>query len=80
MRLIREEVFTELAEAHGGICPCYVCGQPVPRSAATLEHVIERCRGGTDSRGNLSISHQRCNVALSANLRHELMVKGSGVL
>lgn len=59
-KALRTEVYNDLLAAHGKV-PCFVCVQHVPFNDASLEHVIEKARGGTDSRGNLAISHRRCN-------------------
>jgi hypothetical protein len=41
---------------------CFVCLRPIQSlSSATLEHVIPRSLGGTNSRWNLSLSHEACN-------------------
>lgn len=72
----------ELRSRHGD--GCFVCGQPiriwsygqpVPDGAATIEHVHELREGGTWRRGNLALSHFRCNVMRS---RYSLFVKRWG--
>ena len=42
--------------------PCVVCGKPVPKKKATLEHIKPVSAGGGWDPGNLAISHQPCNV------------------
>jgi len=47
---------------------CFVCKKPIPNySEATLEHIIPRSMGGSNSNENLAISHAFCNN-LKANL------------
>lgn len=56
----RDRVFDIINGIHLHV-PCYVCGKPVPRDKATLEHIIPLCKGGTNEMRNLSISHWKCN-------------------
>ena len=57
----RETVYKMLAKRRGGIVPCFVCGLPVSKEDASLEHIKPRSKGGTDQMSNLSISHRTCN-------------------
>ncbi len=54
---------------------CYVCKEPVDRRlrfpnymAATVEHVIPLCKGGTHTWDNVSMSHARCNFERGSNI------------
>ena len=47
---------------------CWICGRPVPAWAEqgdpempTLDHIVERSRGGPDDLHNLALAHHRCN-------------------
>lgn len=47
---------------------CWVCGRPTRRDvppthpdAETIDHIIERHRGGPDELRNLALAHLRCN-------------------
>lgn len=49
---------------------CYLCGEPMaPRSEMfahdsimpSLDHVLPKCRGGTNRLGNVALAHKRCN-------------------
>lgn len=58
LRVIREETV------------CALCGEPVDkalsgrhRDGPTVDHVLPRAQGGTNSRANLRLAHLRCNSA-----------------
>ena len=38
---------------------CWICGRP---GATTVDHVVPRSLGGTDTLGNLRPAHSRCNT------------------
>ncbi len=57
----RDTIYKMKLKRHSGKCPCFVCGKHVTLEDATLEHVIERSKGGTDDMSNLDISHGKCN-------------------
>lgn len=57
----KRKVWIREARANNGVVSCFVCGNPVVRDDATLEHKVARANGGTDRRDNLAISHQLCN-------------------
>lgn len=57
----RETIYKMKTKRHNGICPCFVCGKHVKLEEATLEHIIERSKGGTNAMDNLDISHGKCN-------------------
>lgn len=57
----RETIYKMLARRHDGVVPCFECGLHVTPEEATLEHIVEQSKGGTDEMGNLSISHEICN-------------------
>jgi 5-methylcytosine-specific restriction endonuclease McrA len=55
-----------LFELHNWIC--WVCRGPINRrlrfpnySAATVEHIVPLCKGGTHTWDNVAPSHARCN-------------------
>jgi 5-methylcytosine-specific restriction endonuclease McrA len=48
---------------------CWICGEHVDEGRmqgdplqATVDHVVERCRGGEDHLGNLRLAHWDCNM------------------
>ncbi len=56
---------------------CFYCGRQTLWNDATLEHVIPRCRGGTDHINNLAMACIRCNNAksiLDGKLKEELLM------
>lgn len=46
--------------------PCFWCGKWLGQSVATVEHVIQRSRGGTSRRDNLEIACRPCNESRAA--------------
>lgn len=49
---------------------CYVCREPIDRHvrkpnwlAATVEHLVPLCKGGTHTWDNVAPAHARCNFA-----------------
>ncbi|MHB1199030.1 MAG: HNH endonuclease [Polaromonas sp.] len=63
--LSRDKIYKTVARQLHGVVPCWVCGEHVLPSAATLEHIKPRCEGGDSHAENLAISHELCN-----NQRH----------
>lgn len=61
LRKRRRKKLYNLLSANGSEVLCYVCGKPVSRKDATLEHIIPLSKGGTDKWENLQISHDACN-------------------
>lgn len=57
----RDKIYKTVARQLHGVVPCWVCGEHVLPSAATLEHIKPRCEGGNSHAENLAISHDRCN-------------------
>ena len=57
----RETIYKMLGRQNDGAVPCFCCGKSVALSEATLEHILDRSKGGTDEMDNLSISHEICN-------------------
>jgi 5-methylcytosine-specific restriction endonuclease McrA len=56
----------EVFEEHNWIC--VVCDQKIDKHlrlpnlmAATLEHIVPLCKGGTHTRDNVGPAHARCN-------------------
>lgn len=58
--VLREAVYFRLQHLHGRV-NCFVCGNPVEKRHATLEHIIPRAHGGGNNWSNLAISHSKCN-------------------
>jgi 5-methylcytosine-specific restriction endonuclease McrA len=48
-----------LWEAHGRACG--VCHQPVGYDEFQVDHIMQRCAGGSDDWSNLRPSHKPCN-------------------
>jgi 5-methylcytosine-specific restriction endonuclease McrA len=43
---------------------CWLCGKPLggsPGGSITLDHVIPRSKGGSNTLDNLRLAHRRCN-------------------
>lgn len=57
----RDKIYKTVARQLHGVVPCWVCGEHVPPTAATLEHIKPLCEGGSSHAENLAISHQLCN-------------------
>lgn len=49
------------SKARSGGVHCFYCGTIVKASKATKDHIIAKCRGGTDSLVNLVLSCFLCN-------------------
>lgn len=48
---------------------CFVCKEHIATpEEATIEHIIPRSRGGSNSRTNLALSHRECNQAKGSDL------------
>lgn len=50
----------EVIERDQGVC--YLCGQAVPRSEISIDHIIPLSMGGSHTLANLGLTHLRCNV------------------
>jgi 5-methylcytosine-specific restriction endonuclease McrA len=61
LSLTRTKIYNTVARQLHGIVPCWVCGEPVAREAATLEHIQPLSEGGNSHIDNLAISHDACN-------------------
>ena len=57
----RDKIYKTVARQLHGVVPCWVCGQPVAREDATLEHIKPLSEGGNSHLENLAISHAVCN-------------------
>lgn len=57
----RDTLFKMLTKRHG-VCPCFVCMEPVAYDDASVEHIVPSSKGGTDDMSNLTISHEQCNI------------------
>jgi 5-methylcytosine-specific restriction endonuclease McrA len=40
---------------------CYLCGEHLVYKEASVDHIIPRCKGGSDGYDNLQLAHVRCN-------------------
>ena len=49
---------------------CWICGQEVKRSEASIDHVIPLRDGGTNTWNNVALAHKSCN-----NLRDKFTVR-----
>lgn len=65
-RFTLDEIY---ARDHG---VCYLCGQDVERSRATMDHVIPVVLGGPHTRANVRLAHRSCN----SRKRHHLLSEG----
>jgi 5-methylcytosine-specific restriction endonuclease McrA len=63
--LTRDKIYKTVARQLHGVVPCWLCGEAVLPSEATLEHIQPLSEGGNSHVENLAISHARCN-----NQRH----------
>jgi len=59
--LTRDKIYKTVARQLHGVVPCWVCGEPVPPTDATLEHIRPLSEGGNSHLENLAISHALCN-------------------
>ncbi|MDQ3060997.1 MAG: HNH endonuclease [Pseudomonadota bacterium] len=58
---LRLKMYRTVARQLHGQVPCWICGEHVTPEAATLEHILPRCEGGSSHAENLAISHEVCN-------------------
>lgn len=47
---------------------CYLCGKPIKREDASLDHFIPLSKGGLNNANNYRISHKQCNHQKGNNL------------
>lgn len=59
--LTRDKIYKTVARQLHGQVPCWVCGQHVKPTDATLEHMQPLSQGGNSHLENLAISHAVCN-------------------
>lgn len=57
--------FKDHAFADRLIVPCALCGHPLIRETATVDHILPRAQGGSHCRANLRIICWQCNRALA---------------
>ena len=43
----------------GGVCS--LCGKPVARAEASVDHVVPESKGGPTTEANMRLAHRRCN-------------------
>ena len=65
LTLTRDKIYKTVARQLHGVVPCWVCGEHVPMTESTLEHIKPLSEGGNSHAENLAISHDHCN-----NQRH----------
>ena len=61
LSLTRIRIYDTVARQLHGVVPCWLCGEPVERDEATLEHIRPLSEGGNSHLDNLAISHDACN-------------------
>lgn len=47
---------------------CGICGAPLRAGAIESDHIVHRCRGGTDNTCNLRLTCRPCNRRRGARL------------
>ena len=47
---------------------CYLCGQPVPRTEISIDHIIPLTLGGSHTPANLGLTHRSCNARKGSTL------------
>ncbi len=57
----RDKIYKTVARQLHGKVPCWMCGEHVSASDATLEHIQPLSEGGNSHAENLAISHGHCN-------------------
>jgi 5-methylcytosine-specific restriction endonuclease McrA len=62
--------FDEIYKRDKGLCR--ICGNPVDRMKATLDHIVPLARGGTHEPINVQIAHGKCNSSKGTKLMHQL--------
>lgn len=63
-------MLSEVYEKFGGICG--ICGKPVSRQKATLDHMIPLSRGGPHVMDNAQPAHRLCNYKKGNRLAGEM--------
>lgn len=53
---------------------CGLCGEPVAKSDASLDHIIPISRGGEHSYRNVQTAHRRCNSKKGAKIGGEIFL------
>lgn len=54
-RLIKQELWAKTKI-------CYLCGKQLPgEDKSTIDHILPKSKGGTDSIENLALVHWKCN-------------------
>lgn len=54
---------------------CVYCAERIPLDRVTIDHVIPRCEGGADDRGNCVSACTQCNKAKGAMSIHEFITE-----
>ena len=70
LSLTRDKIYKTVARQLHGVVPCWVCGEHVLPSDATLEHMRPLSEGGNSHLENLAISHARCNQGRHTHDQH----------
>lgn len=50
---------------------CHICGEPVERGDLEFDHAIPLSRGGTHTKGNIFVSHRKCNRSKHSSILPE---------
>ncbi len=56
----------KIYDSENGIC--YLCGKKVLFNEMTIDHVIPKSKGGSNSLENLKPTHKKCNLLKGNNL------------
>lgn len=60
----REKAWIRRALIRRDGCVCSLCEEPIATMKdVTLDHIVPRSRGGSDTIENLQLAHERCNQA-----------------
>lgn len=64
----QRELLVKFMVARDG-CNCGICNEPIDLTipggeerSASIDHIIPRCKGGTNDPDNVRLTHWRCNV------------------
>ena len=58
---------------------CKGCNRKVPYNEATIDHIIPKCKGGTNARENCQMMCQGCNWLKGHTDNDEFMVELSSI-
>lgn len=55
---------------------CNYCGKKFPKAQLTMDHIVPIARGGTSTKGNVTVSCQDCNRQKKLITPAERLLKG----